>query len=67
MKSKKILVTYHIPYSKKATSLLRKAEEKLGIIYSIDENENVIIEIYEKRIPQLEKIISKLLKNPIDK
>ena len=61
------VIAYHIPYSKKAQSLLRRAKQKFGISYSISEDEIVSIIIKENYIPRLEKFLLKNLNLGIDK
>lgn len=52
---------YYIPYSAKAVYILRKAEKKLGIIWSVDADECVTIKVKTSKVATLEKMIAELV------
>lgn len=49
---------YYIPYSQKAVTILRKAEKKLGITWSVDADECVTIKVKTAKVAALEKLIA---------
>ena len=52
---------YYIPYSSKAIHTLRKAEQKLGIRWSVDANECVNIQVEQAKVNALENMIKTLV------
>ena len=52
---------YFIPYSSKAIHILREAQKKLNVQWSVDANECVTITVSTKRIQQLEKMLSSIV------
>ena len=52
---------YYIPYSDKAISILRKAEKKLGITWSVDADECVTIKVKTSKVATLEKMIAEFV------
>lgn len=52
---------YFIPYSSKAVHILREAERKLGIEWSVDANECVSIKVKANRVSKLEKMLSSIV------
>ena len=52
---------YYIPYSSKAIHTLRKAEQKLGIRWSVDANECVNIQVKKTKVKALEDMIKALV------
>lgn len=61
MKTKIVEKAYYIPYSKRAVNALERAKNKLGITWSIDENEIITIKVKERYLPRLEKILAAII------
>ena len=54
-------ICYYIPYSAKAMSALRKIADKFGATWSVNENEEVTIQIKAKHLAKVEKILVPLV------
>lgn len=52
---------YYIPYSAKAIYILREAEKKLGITWSVDANECVTIKVKTSKLASLERMIAEIV------
>ena len=59
--SKTIIKGYYIPYSATAIHILREAERKLGIEWSVDINECVEIKVSAPKIKDLERMLSPIV------
>lgn len=52
---------YYIPYSATAIYILRKAEKKLNIVWSVDADECVTIKVKTSKVATLEKMIAEIV------
>lgn len=54
-------MVYHIPYTAKAAHTLRVLRNKFGAIITIDENENVTIQVQDRHAPKVKRLLSTLI------
>jgi hypothetical protein len=56
-----ITKAYYIPYTDKARGILRRAERRLGIVWTVDTDECVTITVKASKVAALEHMLAPIV------